>query len=254
MFIDTHVHLNNQNLYQKLDQVIKEALDVGVNKMIVVGYNKETSLKALEIANNYSFIYASVGFHPTEVFNLTETDFEWLEQIALHPKVVAIGECGYDFHWQTTSKKQQELAFIRQIDIAKKINKPLIIHSREAMELTFKTLTNELANLVGGVMHSYSGSVQMLSDFIKLGFYIGIGGPVTFLNAKTPKEVVKAIDLSYLLSETDAPYLTPHPYRGKENAPCNLPIIVKEMAQIKGITIEKMANIINNNAYKLFNI
>lgn len=254
MFVDTHVHLNSDKLYIKLDEAIAKAQEALVSKMIVVGYNKETSLRAIQIAEATPLIYASIGFHPTEVSKLTDEDFKWLKSEAQNPKVVAIGECGYDFYWDKTTKYEQEVAFKKQIAIAKEIKKPLIIHSRDAMELTLKTLISENASEVGGVMHSYSGSRIMVDDFIKIGFYIGIGGPVTFLNALAPKEVVKAINPNYLLSETDAPYLTPHPFRGKENGPHHLPLIVEAMAKLKEVTIEEMASTIQNNVKRLFKI
>lgn len=254
MFIDTHVHLNDARLYAKLDEIINEAATCNVTHMIVVGYNKETSEKALDIAKRYPNIYASVGFHPTEVKGLEKSDYDWLEQIARNEKVVAIGECGFDFHWDTTTKEEQSLAFIIQIDIAKRLNKPLIIHSREASQLTLDVLKEQSAYLVGGVMHSYAGSSEMVPLFNKENFLIGIGGPVTFLNALTPKEVVEQINPFYLLSETDAPYLTPHPFRGKENKPAYIPLIVETMARLKGMETAALAKIIMNNAVRLFKI
>lgn len=254
MYIDTHVHLNDQRFLYRLDDIINEAMQVGVTKFICVGYNKETSRQALKLAKQYNQVYASIGFHPTEVKDLTDDDYQWLEENGHHEKVVAIGECGFDFHWQTTSKDEQHVAFVRQIAIAKRLGKPLIIHSREAMQLTLDVLIEQHAREIGGVMHSYSGSKEMVPQFIKENFMIGIGGPVTFLNAKAPKEVVETIDVNYLLSETDAPYLAPHPYRGKENRPVYIPLIVEQMASLKGMEKATLAKIIMNNAQRLFNI
>lgn len=252
MYIDTHVHLNDARFNDRLKEVIEEAKKVGVSRFVCVGYNLKTSADALKIAIEYPQVYASLGFHPTEIKDIKEEDYLWLEERAKHEKVVAIGESGFDFHWQTTTKEEQYEAFIRQIAIAKKINKPLIIHCRDAMQLTLDVLNNQKAREVGGVMHAYSGSKEMVPLFIKENFMIGIGGPVTFLNAKAPKEVVANIDLNYLLSETDAPYLAPHPFRGKENRPEFIPLIVAKMAELRGMDPTTMATIIMDNARKLF--
>lgn len=254
MYIDTHVHLNNQNLLAKLDEVIKDSIDAGVSKLIIPGYDYETSKLALEIANKYPFVYASIGFHPTEIKGYGEKEYKWLEEHINDPKVVAIGEVGFDFHWDTTTKEEQEEAFIRQIEIAKKANKPLIIHSRDAIQLTYDTLKQQKASVVGGVMHCYSGSLEMAPLFIKENFYLGVDGPVTFSNAKEIVKVVKEIPLSWLLSETDSPYLTPHPYRGKENQPKYIPLIVEKIAEIKGMEITEVAKELLENAQKLFRL
>lgn len=254
MFIDTHVHLNNKDLYAKIDEVIIEANNVGVNKFFVVGYDYESSQLAIEIAKKNKNCFAIIGFHPTEIKNYTDKEYEWLYENAKEDVVVAIGEIGYDFHWDTTTKEEQYYAFVRQIEIAKKVNKPISIHSREGNELTLKTLIETNAKVVGGVMHSYSGSKEMAKLFIKENFYLGISGPVTFKNGRVMKEVVEEIDLKYLLSETDSPYLTPHPYRGKENGPKYIPLIVQEIANIKKINLEDVEKQIEINVQNLFGV
>lgn len=254
MFIDTHVHLNNKDLYNKIDEVILEAQNNGVNKMFVVGYDLESSKLAITIAEQYDFCYAIIGFHPTEIKYYNDEEYKWLEENLTHPKVVAIGECGYDFHWDTTTEEEQTAAFIRQIELAKKYNIPLSIHSRDAIQLTYETLKNNGAAQVGGVLHSYSGSKEMAKEFIKLNFMLGISGPVTFKNGKVMKEVVEHTNLEYLISETDSPYLTPHPYRGHENGPKYIPLIVEEIANIKGIHIKEVEEQIEKNVLKLFGV
>ena len=253
MFIDTHVHLNDKELYKNIEEVIQESKDALLSKWIVVGYNLETSKLAIEIAEKYDNIYAAIGFHPTEIKGYNK-EYLWLEENVKNKKVVAVGEIGYDFHWDTTTKEEQEEAFIKQINIAKTANKPIIIHSRDALELTYQTLKNEHAEVVGGVMHSYSGSAEYAHNFIKLNFLLGISGPVTFKNGIKMKEVAKNIDLKYLLSETDSPYLTPHPYRGKINGPKYIPLIVNEIASLKEINVEDCAKQLMENANKLFRI
>lgn len=254
MYIDTHVHLNDPSLYNKLDEVLNDAINNKVNKFIVVGFDLETSIRALELTKKIPNCYCAIGFHPTEIKNYSEKEYNWLDEHASDEKVVAIGEIGYDFHWDKTNEKEQEEAFIRQINIAKKHNLPLIIHSRDALEKTYLTLKNENAKIVGGVMHSYSGSYNYAANFINLNFYLGISGPVTFKNGQKMKDVVKNIDLKYLLSETDSPYLTPHPYRGKENGPKYIPLIVEEIAKIKEQPLDIIAKTLMENAKNLFKI
>ena len=252
MFIDTHAHLNSPALYQKLEETIKEAKTNDVDLFIVPGYDLETSKIALKLAEKYDFIYAAIGFHPTEVKDYGDEEYKWLEKNIMNKKVVALGEIGFDFHWDTTTKEEQLIAFKKQVEIAKKANKPLIIHSRDAIQLTYDMLKETKANLIGGVMHSYSGSLEMAPLFIKENFYLGIGGPVTFKNAKEIKKVVENIDLKYLLSETDSPYLTPHPHSGEENGPKYIPLIVEEIARIKGMEIEDVAKNILDNVNRIF--
>ena len=254
MYIDTHVHLNNPDLLVKVEEVISLAFEEGVQKFIVPGYDFETSKIALELAHKYPFVYAAIGYHPTEIKGYGEREYKWLEENVGDPKVVAIGEVGFDFHWDSTTKEEQEEAFIRQIEIAKKANKPLVIHSRDAIQLTYDTLKKHNASMVGGVMHCYSGSLEMAPLFIKENFYLGVDGPVTFSNAKEIVKVVKEIPIEWLVTETDSPYLTPHPYRGKENQPKYIPLIVNKISEIRGMEITEVAKVLFDNAQKLFRL
>lgn len=254
MFVDTHSHLNSSALYQKLEEVINAAKLNNVGLLIVPGYDLESSKIALKLAEKYEFIYAAIGFHPTEIKDYTEEEYKWLEENINHQKVVALGEIGFDFHWDTTTKEEQLVAFRRQVEIAKKAKKPLIIHSRDAIQLTYDMLKETNCSTIGGVMHSYSGSLEMAPLFIKENFYLGIGGPVTFKNAKEIKKVVENIDLKYLLSETDSPYLTPHPYRGQENGPKYIPLIVEEIKNIKNLELQEVEQVLLDNAKRLFRI
>lgn len=254
MFIDTHVHLNSSELYKKIDEVIEDAIINKVTEFLVVGYDLETSKLAIEIANKYPFCYAIIGFHPTEIKDYTDVEYEWLDKAAENDKVIGIGEIGYDFHWDKTSKIEQETAFIRQIEIAKKHNLPISVHSRDAMELTYNTLKTYAYPYVKGVMHSYSGSKEMAHLFINLGFKLGISGPVTFKNGKAMKETVMDVSINDLISETDSPYLTPDPYRGRENGPKYIPLIVEKTAELKEMKTEEVAKIIRKNVEDLFEI
>lgn len=255
MIFDTHCHLNHQDLYKDIDNVINAANNVGVNKMLVVGYDKQTSFLAVDIANRYDNIYASIGFHPTEIDDLSEEDFNITLNLYKNKKVVAIGEIGLDYHWvkDPLEREKQKEYFIRQIEFANKVNLPISIHCRDALDDTLKIL-KEHKPLYGGIMHCYSGSLEMMNEFIKLGLYISLGGPVTFTNAKTPKQVAEEINLDYLLVETDSPYLAPHPLRGSTNKPANIRYVIDEIARIRGISKKQVAERTCSNACKLFKI
>lgn len=252
MYIDTHVHLNHDDIASHIDEVICDAFNHNVTKMIVVGYDVKTSKKAIELAHQYDFCYAIVGYHPTEIKGYGDSEYRLLEEMAKDEKVIAIGEVGFDFHWNVTTKEEQLGAFIRQIEIAKKYHLPLSIHSRDAHQITFDTLKKYKASEVGGIMHSYSGSVEMAKEYVKMNFCLGISGPVTFKNGKNMQEVVKEIDVKYLVSETDSPYLTPEPFRGTENGPKYIPLIVKKMASLKNMSEVEMARVIMENANRIF--
>lgn len=254
MFIDTHVHLNDDIILTNIDKVLNDALSNNVKKFIVVGSDLEQSYLAVQIASRYSFCYAVVGFHPTEIKNYTNKEYEELELLAKNQKVVGLGECGYDFHYDTTTVEEQKDSFVRQIEIAKRLNKPLIIHSRDAIELTYKTLLEYDASLVGGVIHSYSGSLEMAKKFIKLNFMIGVSGVVTFKNAKSIVQTVKEVSIDNLLTETDSPYLSPEPFRGKVNGPKNIPYIAKKISELKGISLDELESQIEKNVKKRFGI
>ena len=255
MIFDTHCHLNSEELYSRLDEVIGDAQKVGVAKFLVVGWNKESSLLAVKIAEQYDFIYAAIGFHPTDVFDVSDEDYEETMSLVNHPKVVAIGEIGLDYHWVKEKEKQeiQKEWFIKQIEFANEHHKPISIHNREAFEDCLDIL-KEHKPLYGGVMHCYSGSVELLQDVFGLGLYIGLDGPLTFTNAKTPKEVCEVAPLDRILTETDSPYLSPHPLRGTVNEPKNIALVVDEITRIKGISKKHVMDVCYNNALKLFNL
>ena len=253
MYFDTHVHLNSEQ-YENIDEIIKNALENKVNKMVVIGYDIETSIKAIEIAKKYDFIYASIGIHPSEIKKMKNNDLEELEKLLPNKKIVAIGEIGLDYYWDKDNKEKQKKVFTEQLKIANKYNLPIIIHSREAAQDTYEILKENKKYYKKGIMHCYSYSLDLAKEFIKLDLLLAFGGALTFLNAKQNKEVVKEIDIKYLLTETDAPYLTPHPFRGKRNEPKYIPLIVKEMANLKNMSEEEVAYITYNNACNLFGI
>ena len=248
MYIDTHCHLYNE-YYNNIEDVINESKKNGVTRFIVNGCDMKSNKEVLELAHKYKEIYAAIGFHPTELEKFKEEYLSWLEEHIDDNKVVAVGEIGLDYHYENTDKNKQIYVFRKQLEIANKYNKPVIIHTRDAIGDTFKILKEY--NLKGSI-HSYSGSVEMAREFIKLGYMIGIGGVVTFKNAKNIKEVVKNIDLEHILLETDSPYLTPEPYRGKQNSSKYIPIIAKKISEIKEETLEFVADTTSNNAKAMF--
>lgn len=254
MFIDTHVHLNAEQYDDDVEEVIERAREAGVTKMVVVGFDRKTIARAMELVEEHSFLYAVVGWHPVDAIDCTEEDLAWIESLAEHPKVVAIGEMGLDYHWDKSPKDIQQQLFRKQIQLAKKVKLPIVIHNRDATADVVRILEEEDAKEVGGIMHCFGGSVETAKQCINMNFYISLGGPVTFKNAKTPKKVAAEIPLDKLLIETDAPYLTPHPYRGKRNEPFYVTLVADEIARIKEVSVEEVASVTTENALKLFNI
>lgn len=254
MFIDTHVHLNADQYEEDVVEVINRALEVGVSKMVVVGFDRKTIEKAMALAEQYPFIYAVVGWHPVDAIDCTEEDLQWIESLAAHPKVVGIGETGLDYYWDKSPKEVQQEIFRKQIQLAKKVDLPIIIHNRDATVDVVRILEEEDAKAVGGIMHCFGGSVEVAVQCIEMNFLISLGGPVTFKNAKAPKKVAAEIPLEKLLIETDAPYLTPHPHRGKRNEPFYVTLVAEEIARIKELPIEEVASVTTENALKLFRI
>lgn len=254
MFIDTHVHLNADQYEEDLQQVIERAIEAKVEKMVVVGFDRKTIEKAMKLADEYEFIYAVIGWHPVDAIDCTPEDLEWIEQLAAHPKVVGIGETGLDYYWDKSPKDVQQELFRKQIHLAQKLKLPIVIHNREATGDVVKILREENAASVGGVMHCFSGSVETAHVCIAMNFMISLGGPVTFKNARQPKEVAKEIPLEHLMIETDAPYLAPHPYRGKRNEPSYVPLVAEEIARQKELTVDEVARVTTSNAIKFFKL
>lgn len=253
--IDSHCHLNDKKLLVNIDKILKDAKEKGVKKFLVVGYDLISSLKAVELSERYSEIYAAVGIHPSDVKKAKKEDYKILETLLTKPKVIAVGEIGLDYYWEKdkTLQEQQKEYFIKQIHLANKYQKPIVVHMREASLDTLQTLQKERPTY-GGIMHCYSGSAELAHDFMEVGLFISLAGPVTFLNAKTPKEVAKVVPLNKLLIETDAPYLSPHPLRGKLNEPKNLPLIAEEIARLKNTNAKTIIEQTTKNFLKLFKI
>lgn len=254
MLFDTHTHVNVEQFDEDRKEVIERARKAGVTEMVVVGFDRETIAGAMALAEDYDCIYAAVGWHPVDAVDATEEDFRRLEQLASHPKVVALGEMGLDYHWDKSPKDVQKDVFKRQIELAKRLKMPIIIHNREATDDIITVLKEENAAEVGGIMHCFSAGVKEAEQCLDMNFYISFGGPVTFKNAKLPKEVAKEVPLDRLLVETDCPFLSPHPYRGKRNEPARVKLVAEKIAELKGMEFEELAEITSNNARRLFGI
>lgn len=254
MFIDTHVHLNADQYEGDLQEVIDRALEAKVERMVVIGFDRKTIERTMQLIEQYDFVYGVIGWHPVDAIDCTQQDLEWIEQLASHPKIVGIGETGLDYYWDKSPKDVQQELFRKQIQLAQKINLPIVIHNRDATGDVVQILREENAASVGGVMHCFSGSVETARECIAMNFMISLGGPVTFKNARLPKEVATEIALEHLMIETDAPYLAPHPHRGKRNEPAFVPLIAEEIARLKGLTIEEIAQATTANAKNFFGI
>lgn len=254
LLFDTHVHLNAEQYDEDVKEVIERAQEAGVKNMVVVGFDRPTIEKAIALIEEYDFLYASVGWHPVDAIDMTDEDLVWIEELAGHPKVVALGEMGLDYHWDKSPKDVQKEVFRKQIQLARKVKLPIIIHNREATQDIVEILKEEKAEEVGGIMHCFSGSVETARECVDMNFYISLGGPVTFKNAKKPKEVAEAVPLDKLLIETDCPYLAPHPYRGKRNEPAYVKLVAEQIAELKGVSYEEIAQATTENAFELFRI
>ncbi|MDF2813964.1 MAG: hydrolase TatD [Paenibacillus sp.] len=254
MIIDTHTHMNDKAFDEDRDEAIARALENGVSHIINIGFNRETIPSSIRLAEQYDFVYSTVGWHPQDAVNMKEGDLEWLESLVTHPKVVAIGEIGLDYYWDTSPKDVQERVFREQIQLARKANLPISIHNRDAHHDVVKILKEENAKDVGGVMHCFSGSWETAKMCLDMNFYISFGGPITFKNAKQPKEVLAKVPIDRVLIETDAPYLTPHPYRGKRNETGYVRLVAESAAEIVGLPLEQFAALTTANAKRLFRL
>lgn len=254
MFTDTHTHMDSNSFDEDRHEALMRAYESGVTRIVNVGFNRETIPTTLKLSEDYEFIYAAVGWHPQDAKDMTEADLAELRELCKRPKVVAIGEIGLDYYWDTSPKDVQQQVFRKQIRLAREIGKPVIIHNRDAHQDLLTILKEEKAAEAGGIMHCFSGSWETAKACLDMNFYISFGGPVTFKNARQPKEVLAQVPLDRLLIETDAPYLTPHPYRGKRNETGYVKLVAETAAEIKGISLEELAEATTANAVRLLGL
>ena len=248
MFIDTHCHVYKE-YYLDIDKIIQNANSNDVKILIVNGCDMKSNKEVLELVKKYDNVYGAFGFHPTELDNIGEDELKWLDDNINSSKIVAVGEIGLDYHYDNTDKIKQQEFFKKQLEIARKHDLPVIVHSRDSIQDTYNILKN---SSVRGVLHCYSGSLEMAKEFIKIGYFLGIGGIITFKNAKNIINVINNIDLEYILLETDSPYLAPEPYRGKINEPAYIPIIASKIAALKGVSISDVKRITTSTARGIF--
>ena len=254
-YFDSHCHLNDADLSCRADEVYQNAMSAGVTSMLVIGWDLESSRNAIRLAEQHPGLYAAIGFHPENLETVSDEALDEIRRLAVSPKVKAIGEIGLDYHWFKDPKdhENQKVWLIKQIELANELGLPASIHAREATADIYEIFKTHPLK-AGGVLHCYSGSVEMLREFARLGFYFGFDGPITYKNAVTPKECVAACPLDRLLVETDSPYLTPVPFRGKQNEPQYIPYIVKAIAEIKGTDEETLKEQLWANYEKLFRV
>lgn len=253
MIIDTHSHLFDEAFTGEVKDCIKRAKEANVNKIILVGFSKETNNLAISYAKEDNIFYPTAGLHPSEASLNYLEDLAYLEDFICNNKVYAIGECGLDYHWVSDNKEVQKALFKGQLDLALKYDLPVIVHMRDATLDTYEVM-KPYGGKIRGVMHCYSGSLEMANEFIKLGFYISLGGPVTFKNAKESKRVACGIPLDKLLVETDCPYLAPSPFRGSRNESSYVVRVVEEVACLRNMSVSDVADITTQNAINLFKL
>lgn len=250
--IESHAHYDDTAFDEDREQLLGTMAEHGIGTIIDVGASMDSTRRAIELAHRYPFIYAAIGVHPNETGNLSESDMDILRSAAADSKVAAIGEIGLDYHWDEPSRDIQKHWFCRQLQLAREVNLPVIIHSRSAAMDTIDLMRAEHADDLQGVVHCYSYSREMARTYLDMGYYFGIGGVVTFQNAKKLKDAVQFIPMDRILLETDSPYLAPVPNRGKRNDSRNLPIIAHAIAELKGLSDEEVIHIAADNTRKLF--
>ena len=246
--MDTHCHIT-MNDYDDIPSLIDKIKDSGVSKIIVNGCDMQSNIEVLELVKKYDIVYGSLGFHPTELDDFNDEYLSWLDEHIDDEKIVALGEIGLDYHYDDTDKNKEIDVFRKQLNIAKKHNKPVIVHSRDAIQDTYDILSEY--GLMGSI-HCFSGSLEMAREFIKMGYLIGVGGVVTYKNAKNIINVIDNIDLEYILLETDAPYMTPEPFRKYKNDSSYIPVIAKKIAELKNVSVEEVGRVTSDSARRLF--
>lgn len=255
MLFDSHCHLFDEQFHEDLDAVMARATEADVQRFVVPAVDADSAERALQLAARFDGVYAAAGLHPESLEAVKEEDFQRIEELTQQDKIVAVGEIGLDYHWDVAPRDVQMQVFRRQLQIAKRVNLPVIIHNRDATEDTVRILEEEASDgRLRGVMHCFTGSIETARRCMNFGFYISFGGPVTFKNAKNVQATAEQIPLDRLLVETDSPYLSPHPLRGKRNEPARVRLVAEKLAELQGVTLEELSDISTANASKLFGV
>ena len=261
MFFDTHCHLTAEQFDADRDTVIQRAVDAGVTRMVTLATDVASSHAAIELAERYTCVYAAVGIHPESVGRAETGDLRLIHELARHPKVIAIGEIGLDFYWDKTTADLQQNFFQQQLELAVELDLPVCIHDRDAHDKIIETLktftlrnTQSVTHAPRGVLHAFSGSVEMARAAFDLGYVVSFGGPITFKNNKHAPDLIRALPLDKILLETDSPYLTPHPLRGKRNEPAHVILVAQQLAALHEMSIEQVAAQTTRSALELFRL
>lgn len=253
-FIDSHAHLDDERFDDDREELINSLQENGIEAVLNPGADLKTSRAAVALADKYPFIYAAVGCHPHDSKFMNDDTMNIFRELAKNKKVLGIGEIGLDYYYDNSDRETQKIWFREQIRLAKELDLPYIVHDRDAHEDIIRIMKEEHHTGTRGILHCYSGSVEMTREFMKLGFYISLGGPVTFKKAKTPKMVAKEVPMERLLIETDSPYLAPEPFRGKRNEPKFVKYVAEEIAGIREVTVSEIAEKTKENFKRLFNL
>lgn len=254
MIFETHAHYDDEAFEYDRDMLLKSMAAYGIEKIINVGASMRGVEDTVKLMEKYPFVYGAVGIHPDEVGDLDEEKMKRLRELCDREKTVAVGEIGLDYYWDKENHETQKKWFVRQMDLAKETELPIIVHSRDAAKDTLDIMKAERADNLTGVIHCYSYSKEQAREYMNMGYFLGIGGVVTFKNGKKLKEVVEYAPLDYLLLETDAPYMAPEPYRGRRNCSVYLTYVAETIAQIKGVSYEEVVDITRKNAFRLFGV
>lgn len=254
MIFETHAHYNDRKFDMDREMLLEALPESGISPVVNVGDSIESTGETLALAEKYPYIYAALGVHPSEISDLNEESFAWLMQQTKHKKVAAIGEIGLDYYWdkEPAVQEKQRYWFKRQLALAKQAGLPVIIHSRDAAEDTMHIMEEAHENGITGVIHCYSYSPEMARQYVHMGYFIGVGGVVTFKNAKKLVRTVEEIPLEQIVLETDCPYMAPEPHRGTRNDSRNIPYVIEKIAQIKGVSPELVEETTRKNAFRLF--
>ena len=254
MIFETHAHYDSEAFDEDRDELIPSMHAQGIETIVNVGASLQGTADSVKLAKQYPYVYAAVGVHPDEVGTLTEEDMKWIRGLCDEEKVVAVGEIGLDYYWNKAAADVQKYWFVRQMDLAKETDLPIIVHSRDAAKDTLDLMKAERADNLRGVIHCYSYSVEHAREYMNMGYFLGIGGVVTFNNGKKLKEVVEYAPLDYLVLETDSPYLTPTPHRRQRNCSLYLTYVAEEIARLKGVSYETVVEVTRENAKRLFSL
>ena len=253
MIFETHAHYDDEQFDPDRDELLHSMAAGGIGTIVNVSASFDSCRKVVDLVQNYPFMYAAVGVHPDEVGELDEQKLDEMRKLCADPKVVAVGEIGLDYYWDKESRELQRNWFVRQLELARELGLPVLIHSREAAADTMEVM-KQYAEGLKGVIHCYSYSAEMAKEYVKMGFYIGVGGVVTFKNGRKLKETVETIPLTSIVLETDCPYMAPVPYRGKRNSSLYLPYVAEEIASLKQVSYEEVVDQTEKNAKDLFRL